>query len=77
METKLNIQHNKLIHLEDAMVMYGVYNDQILEKLVSYIKCNVKNDIQVKITSHPYILVNRIILYNCRIEVEIIFFWNL
>ena len=26
METKTNIQHNKLIHLEDSMVMYGVYN---------------------------------------------------
>ena len=32
--------------------------------------CNVNNDIPVKIPSHPYILVNQSILYNCRIEVE-------
>ena len=32
METKVNIQHNRLIHLEDSMVMYGVYNAETLEK---------------------------------------------
>ena len=32
--------------------------------------CNVKNDILVKIPSHPYVLVNRSALCNCRIEVE-------
>ena len=35
METKVNIQHKKLIHLEDSMVMYGVYNAEFLEKLVN------------------------------------------
>ena len=34
METKANIQCNKLMHLEDTMVMYGVYNVETLEKLV-------------------------------------------
>ena len=34
METKVDIQHNRLIHLEDGMIMYGVYNDKTLEKLV-------------------------------------------
>ena len=33
METKTNIQFNKLIHLEDFMVTYGVYNAETLEKL--------------------------------------------
>ena len=28
------------------------------------------NDIPVKISSHPYVLVNRSVLYNCGIEVE-------
>ena len=32
METKTEIQCNKLIHLEDTMVMYGVYNAETLEK---------------------------------------------
>ena len=31
MENKANIQHNKLMHLEDSMVMYGVYNTETLE----------------------------------------------
>ena len=31
--------------------------------------CNVNNDIPVKTPSHPYILVNRSVLHNCRIEV--------
>ena len=32
--------------------------------------CNINNDIPVKIPSHPYVLVNRIILCNCRIEAD-------
>ena len=32
--------------------------------------CNINNDIPVKIPSHPYVLVNRMILCNCRIEVD-------
>ena len=35
-----------------------------------HIICNVNNDIPVKIPSHPYVLVNRSILCNSRIEVE-------
>ena len=34
METKTNIQCNKLMHLEDTMVMYGIYNAETLEKLI-------------------------------------------
>ena len=34
METKVVIQHNNLIHLEYSMVMYGVYNAEVFEKLV-------------------------------------------
>ena len=30
--------------------------------------CNINNDIPVKIPSHPYVLINRSILCNCRIE---------
>ena len=35
-----------------------------------YTICNIHNDIPVKIPSHPYVLVNRSVLYNSRIEVE-------
>ena len=34
METKTNIQHSKLIPLEDNMVMYDIYNAETLEKLI-------------------------------------------
>ena len=39
-----------------------------------HIICYVNNDIPVKIPSHPYVLVNRSVLCNCRIEVKITFF---
>ena len=35
-----------------------------------HIICNVNNDIPVKISSHPYVLVNRSILCNCGIEAD-------
>ena len=35
-----------------------------------YIICNINNDIPIKILSHPYVLVNRSILSNCRIEAD-------
>ena len=30
MENKVDIQHNKIFHLEDSMVMYGIYNSEDL-----------------------------------------------
>ena len=35
MENKINLQCNKIIHLEDPMVMYGIYNSETLEKLIT------------------------------------------
>ena len=32
--------------------------------------CSINNDILIEIPSHPYVLINRSILCNCRIEVE-------
>ena len=32
--------------------------------------CNINNDIPIKISSHPYVLVNRSVLCNCRIEAD-------
>ena len=34
METKTDIQHNKIMHLEDSMAMYGIYNAETLKKLI-------------------------------------------
>ena len=33
MDSKTTIQHNKLMQLENSMLMYGVYNADTLEKL--------------------------------------------
>ena len=35
MENKVNLQHNKIIHLEDSIVMYGIYNVETLGKLIT------------------------------------------
>ena len=35
-----------------------------------HIICNINNDIPIKIPSHPYVLVNRSIFCNCRIETD-------
>ena len=47
----------------DEIVLANWPNDK-------HIICNVNNDIPVKIPSHPYVLVNRSVLCNCRIEAD-------
>ena len=42
MENKVDLQCNKIFHLEASMVMYIVYNSDILEKLVDTVH-NVNN----------------------------------
>ena len=34
MENKVDLQCNKIFHLEDSMVLYGIYNSDTLEALV-------------------------------------------
>ena len=34
MSNKANIQQNKLMKLDDTMLMYGIYNAETLEKLI-------------------------------------------
>ena len=34
MNSEINIQHNKLMQLENSMLMYGIYNAKTLEKLI-------------------------------------------
>ena len=42
MDNKANIQHNKLMHLENSMLMYGSYNAETLEKLITTVH-NIHN----------------------------------
>ena len=35
MENQVNLQRNKIFHLKYLMVMYGIYNSDILEKLIA------------------------------------------
>ena len=35
MENKINLQCNRISHLEDSVVMYSIYNYEILEKLIT------------------------------------------
>ena len=35
MEKKVGLQCNEIVHLENVMVMYGIYNSEALEKLIS------------------------------------------
>ena len=37
MDNKANIQHNKLMQLENSMLMDGIYNLETLEKLINTI----------------------------------------
>ena len=47
----------------DEIVLANWPNDK-------HIICNVNNDIPVKIPSHPYVLLNRSVLFNCGIEAD-------
>ena len=42
MDNKANIQHNNLVQLENSMLMYGVYNAETLEKLITTVH-NIHN----------------------------------
>ena len=48
---------------EDEIILANWPNDK-------HIICNINTDIPVKIPSHPYVLVNRIVLHNCGIEAD-------
>ena len=37
MESKASIQCNKLMQLENSMLMYGIYNAETLEKLIDIV----------------------------------------
>ena len=47
----------------DEIVLANWPNDK-------HLICNVNNDIPVEIPSHPYVLVNRSVLCNCRIKAD-------
>ena len=42
MDSKTTNQHNKLMQLENSMLMYGIYNAETLEKLINTVH-NIHN----------------------------------
>ena len=42
MDSKTTIQCNKLMQIEDSMLMYGIYNAETLEKLINTVH-NIHN----------------------------------
>ena len=34
MENQVNLERNKISHLQDSVVLYGIYNSDTLEKLI-------------------------------------------
>ena len=47
MNDQVNTQHNKLIKSDNAMVMYGIYNTEMLERLI-----NTVHEIHTTTSSH-------------------------
>ena len=41
MERKTDLKHNKIHHLEDTVIMYGVYNSDTLTELIQCIECRI------------------------------------
>ena len=37
MNKRINIEQNRVFHLEDSMIMYGVYNVDTLEKIIQMV----------------------------------------
>ena len=54
MDNKATIQHNKLMQLENSMLMYGNYNTEILEKLT-----NTVHNIYNTTSSHKRLFVGQ------------------
>ena len=54
MDNKANIQYNKLMQLENSMLMYGVYNVETLEKLI-----NAVHNIHNTTSSHERLFVEQ------------------
>ena len=54
MDSKTNIQCNKLIQLENSMLMYGIYNAETLEKLI-----NIVHHIHNTTSSHERLFVGQ------------------
>ena len=51
MDNQVNIQCNKLMRLDDTMLMYGIYNVEMLEKLI-----NTVHEIHNATSSHGKIV---------------------
>ena len=52
MERQVNLQRNEIFHLEDSMIIYGIYNSETIEKLINIIHhmLGMKDYLQVSLT---------------------------
>ena len=62
MNEKANIQHNKLMKMDDTMLMYGVYNAETLENLIKTV-----HEIHITTVSHERLFAGKHNLATCRI----------
>ena len=50
------IQHNKLNHLEDSMVINGIYNTETLENLIHTVHCMHNSTMEIKNYLHDNVI---------------------
>ena len=48
MNKRINIERNRVFHLEDSMIMYSVYNVDTLEKLIKMVHKNNNRSVWYK-----------------------------
>ena len=51
MDCKTTIQHNKLMQIENSMLMYAIYNAETLEKLINTVH-NIQHNIHNTTSLH-------------------------
>ena len=61
MSVSMNMQRNKLMHLENTLIMYGIYNAETLEKLVTMVSPYIVDNHYIKV----YLLVKPQQLMKC------------
>ena len=55
MEKQVNLERDKIFHLEDSMIMYGIYNGEMIEKLI-----NMMHNIPIKTTWNERLFVGKL-----------------
>ena len=76
MDDKANVQCNKLMKLDNSMLMYGIYNDETLEKLIKTVHrmhntTSFHERLQVNISSlHSGLFTHTLQAYNTILQIH-------